>query len=256
MIRRLLLIALCLLPTGCEDDRGPVNRVVIPGEISFSPRAEEVGFDIFEHVYVDSKNPVAMFFVGDARSMSAQFVDADGLVNAGRLLSRRDSLGRKEDDAAVKASNAANAILGRNTLPDRSFAVAPAQGGSLLTYRYGKLSFASYAAMKGEELKVGAAIDMTLLAKLAKATDGKASFRSLPQVADRPGGRPERLLLFDNPMPGLGDILADNAAALFLQVSEAEGGWRLLDVARPGSLSDNAAIAAIQAHVRALPPPS
>ncbi|MCW3835097.1 hypothetical protein ACFQ1E_01430 [Sphingomonas canadensis] len=250
-MRRLTALLAIALLAGCEEEKAPVNRIVLPAPIQAGTGTPDLS--AFRKVYVDSESgqKLALFFVGDANGMSAQYVDANGLVDQSRLLSAEDSAGRKEGDPARDSSVAANVLLTRSGLPDRSFQVIPAQGGSLIQYNYGKLHYLSFVGLSGDTLKLGMRVDMPLLAKLTDAAGLGSSFRSLPALGN-PGSKPGRLIFFTSAPAGLGNVLTENAAALFREVTGAESNWKTSDLAVPGSLSDTSSIEAIRLRVASL----
>jgi hypothetical protein len=251
-MRRWWMALACLALASCGEEEVPANRIVLPAALEL-PAGAAPDLAPFRRVWIDAEQHVALFFLGDAQGMSAQFVDGNGLVDGSRLLSAEEAGRRAENDEVRQASLGANSVLTRAGLPDRSFRVFPAQGGSLLQANYGKLFFVSFLTESGDRLKLGMRADMALLAKLAGAAGAGGTFTSLPDLAP-PGGKPGRLLFFTGSSRALSGVIADNASALFREVTGTESKWAASELPAPTSLSDTAAIAAIRQAVGAAPP--
>lgn len=248
MRRWTILLAAALL-SGCGPEEAPINRIVLPAPIA-ATADNDTSLAPFSGVYLNRKAHVALFFVGDAKAMSAHFVDRDGLADQTKLLSAEQIAKLGSDDPAREASIGANNILTLTGLPDREFAVLPVDGGFLLQYSYGKLQYLSFLTLSGGRLRLGLAADMNLLARLAQSAGAGSAFVAMPAIADR-GGKPSRYLYFTSAPKALGDAITGNAAAIYRDVTAADSDWEPIEVTAPTSLSDTSDIGAIRREVAA-----
>jgi hypothetical protein len=249
---RTILLALAFTLTGCGPEEAPINRIILPAPI---PAAAENDADMlpFEAVYLNREAHVALFFIGDAKSMSAHFVDAKGLADQTKLLSQEQLAALGDKDPTREASIGANNILTLTGLPDRGFQVIPVQDGYLLQYSYGKLHYLSFLTLREGKLHLGLGADMTLLARLAQGAGAADALVSMPAIGDGKG-KGGRYVYFASAPPALASAITGNAAAIYREVSTAESKWEQIDIAAPKTLSDTATLTAIQARVGAAAP--
>ncbi|QIG78792.1 hypothetical protein [Stakelama tenebrarum] len=245
------LVAAALALNGCGEDKAPVNRVILPAPLTLEAPRADAAEPLLQKLFWDANTRTALYFDGEAGAITAHFITVRGPVDLSRILSKQQQAALAEDDPAIDASRRANNLLTRTGLPDRAAQLLPAQEGYLVQAGYGRLHYLSYAGFDGATLRLGSAIDMGLLAKLSEAAGLDGAFRSLPEIADPQGGsKPGRLVYFTQVPAGLGDLIADNAGALYRDVSGESHEWTLLgEIAPPAGPADSAGVERVRAAI-------